>query len=63
MLSWLFIRFIDILLLISLIYTGQKYIGNEITINIEEKGNFFFMFTLSSLSFLAGMGQARMDFK
>ena len=61
--GYIFARIIDILLLIAIIYGIQKYTGSSMVMNIEDHGNFIFVFTVAFCSFFAGVAQNRMDTK
>lgn len=60
-LSYVFARFFDVLLLASIIYGLQKYSGDGMTMNIEDEGNLIFVLSLSFTCFFAGFSQAKME--
>jgi hypothetical protein len=60
-LSYTLTRFIDIVLLISIIYVIQKNIGSGMTMNITDQGNLTFALTLSIMSYIAGVSQTKME--
>ena len=60
-LSYAFARFIDILLLIAMVYGIQKNLCSGMTMNIEDPGNPTFILTISFLSYFSGYSQSRMD--
>ena len=59
-LSYMFARIIDILLLISIVFMVHKYLGWD-EMNIEDPGNLSFVLTLGSVAFGAGFSQAKME--
>lgn len=59
--SYAITRFIDIILLIGIIYTIQMNIWSGMTMNIEDSGNPTFILTLASSCYFAGYSQCRMD--
>ncbi len=61
--SYIFARIIDIILLVSIIYGIQKYTGKGMEMNIEDSGNFIFITTLSTSSYLAGYCQRNLEIK
>ena len=56
-LTYILARILDILVLVTIVYTIHKYIGSEMTMNIEDPGNLCFVLTLSFTSFFAGASQ------
>jgi len=60
-LSYMFARFIDVLLLISIVYGIQKNFGSGMVMNIEDHGNLTFVLTLGFSAFFAGVAQAKLE--
>jgi len=58
-LTYILARILDILVLVTIVYTIHKYIGSEMTMNIEDPGNLSFVLTLSFTSFFAGASQVK----
>ena len=54
-------RFIDIILLIGIIYVIQTNIWSGMTMNIEDNGNPTFILTLASSCYFAGYSQCKID--
>jgi hypothetical protein len=54
-------RFLDILLLIAMIYGIQKNLCSGMTMNIEDPGNPTFVLTLAFFSYFAGYSQSKLD--
>jgi hypothetical protein len=58
-LTYLLARILDVLTLVTIVYATHKYVGSEMTMNIEDPGNLCFVLTLSFTSFFAGASQAK----
>lgn len=60
-LSYMFARIIDIILLILIVFMFHKYLGSGMEMNIEDPGNLSFVLTLGFVAFGAGFSQAKME--
>ena len=59
--SYMFSRIIDVLLLVVIVYGIQKNLGSGMVMNIEDHGNLTFVLTLGFAAFFAGMAQAKLE--
>ena len=59
--SYMFSRIIDVLLLVAIVYGIQKNFGSGMEMNIEDHGNLIFVLSLGFAAFFAGMAQAKLD--
>jgi len=59
--SYMFSRIIDVLLLVAIVYGIQKNFASGMKMNIEDHGNLTFVLTLGFSAFFAGMAQAKLE--